>query len=135
MIGIIKCISQIIAEFIKFMTDEGFTKNTNIVIVADHLSMPNTVFDKLQKEPNRTLFNALISQEQFRANRENINHFSLAPTILYSLGLRLEDNRFGLGASGIGKISDLYVLDDFTNKELDSFFKMPSEKYLSLWFD
>ena len=66
-------------------------------------------------------------------------HFDFLPTILNILNFEFEDNRYGLGASGFGKLSDnflIHKIDDYQNNnltllnnELDKF----SLKYNSFW--
>ena len=131
--GIVKCTSDMLADFIHYMSMNGYLENTNIVIFGDHLAMVNSVYPKLLKEENRTVYNKFIISNTPSKNREDIHSFSMFPTILYSLGFRFKDNRLGLGTSGFGELNNSFQLDTMSEKDLESSLSRPSKKYLELW--
>lgn len=131
--GIVKCTSDLISDFIVFMEKNGYLKNTEIVILGDHLSMTNAVYDQLLKEENRTIFNRFISTEMLRKNREDIYHFDMFPTILYSLGFRFKNNKLGLGASGFGSLESDNQIRTLDSKTLSELLSKQSYKYSEFW--
>ncbi len=131
--GIVKCTSDIVADFIDFMSKKGYLKNTNVIILGDHLAMKNTVYDNLLSEKNRRVFNRIITTTPLQKNRDDIYHFSMFPTILYSLGFKFEKNRLGLGASGIGELDPNFALIAANDSEWSDQLAKFSRRYLEFW--
>ncbi|MEI6093701.1 MAG: sulfatase-like hydrolase/transferase, partial [bacterium] len=102
--GIVKCTSVLLSDFIEYIYKQNYIKNTTVVILGDHLAMKNEIYEKITKDPNRTIFNKFISSEPLKRNREEFSHFSVLPSVLYSMGFRFKDNRLALGASGFGEL-------------------------------
>ncbi len=100
---IIKCSSNEVTKFIKYIIDKGYLEHTNIVILGDHLAMPNEISDLVIKEPKRSIYNKWITKDNFEANRQEITHFDISPTILSFIGFGVSQGRFGLGYSAFGK--------------------------------
>ncbi len=113
---VIKCTTNEVAKFVKYMIKKGYLEHTNIVILGDHLTMPNSIYDLVEKEPKRTIYNKWISKEPFIANKNTITHFDIAPTILDFIGIKVMGGRYGLGYSGYGSESNDYppgLIDDY----------------------
>jgi len=128
----VKCTSASIAKFVNFMKEKGYLKNTEVVILGDHLFMANPEQMTKYFYKNREVFNRFISQKNIDImNRKQILHFDLLPTILYSLGFSFPDNKLGLGFSGFGPLSK-----DYPSNRLDKYNKFLlyfSKKYTELW--
>lgn len=97
---IVECTSQQLADFIKFLSDSGYLKDTNVVILGDHLAVPNPVFDRLKLVPERHIFNQFISDAAPAKNTDVILPFDLFPTIIEFTGIQVQGDRLGLGYSG-----------------------------------
>lgn len=95
--GIVECTAQLTAEFIRQAQEKGQLRNTNVVILGDHLSMPSVVIDKLKSVEQRFIYNRWISSDTPIKVTDSIVHFDIAPSILNFLGIRLEKDRYGLG--------------------------------------
>lgn len=128
--GIVTCDASIVADFVRYIRQKNYDKNTDIVIIGDHLLMRAPTSETLEKGKNRSIFNKFISQIPLTPNRDTIFHYDVFPSIMYILGFRFDDNKLGLGASVFG---DLY--GDTLDKEvdLDSKLQAPSAEYLELW--
>lgn len=99
--GIVRCTAEMIAELNRYMNEKGYSKDTTIVIMGDHLVMMNPEFKNIIKSPNRFVFNNYISPDtSLKKNRDEFVHFDHLPTILDSIGLKVEGGRLGLGLSG-----------------------------------
>ena len=98
--GIVQCTSQQLADFVNFMSSSGYMIDTNIVIIGDHLAVPNPVFDKLKLAPERHIFNLFISDSPLKKNTEVILPFDIFPTIIELSGINVDGDRLGLGYSG-----------------------------------
>lgn len=132
-VDIVECSSDMLTDFIDYMSENDYLKNTNIVILGDHLTLPNKGFDhleKLKRKENRTIFNRFILADPLTKNREIINNFSIFPSILYSLGFRFDNNRLGLGASGFGDVDPDFIVDSMGPEKLWNELSKHSEKYL-----
>lgn len=132
----LECVSIIVTDFINFLIKNNILENTILVVSGDHIAMKLTPEIKkvAGSQHERTIKNYFFTKDMYEKNREIIYHFDLFPTILYLLNFEFEENRFGLGASGFGKLSENFTIHKIDenanlNKELDSF----SLKYNSFW--
>jgi phosphoglycerol transferase len=128
---IVKCTSDQLAEFVKFIKSNGYLSNTNVVIIGDHLAMTNSVSQKLNSLSERRIFNSFISAKPPAKNREKILHFDLFPSILEFLGIDVAGNRLGLGFSAFYKSDELPSpgrLDEMNSSLMNS-----SDTYYDLW--
>lgn len=132
--GVVECSAQEIAGFVDFIKDSGYLKDTNVVILGDHLARKNPVADRLETLPERYIFNKFISNAPMKKNREEIVHFDLLPTMLEFIGFEAHGNQLGLGFSGFGKVGakdkkpDPERFDQMSQNLLNR-----SETYLHLW--
>lgn len=101
--GIVACSAREIAAFIAYAQKKGYLENTVVVVMGDHLALPNPVYDKLaQGGPYRGIFNLFIAKDLPAPNREELMPFDLFPTILEAVGVRVPGDRAGLGYSALG---------------------------------
>ena len=92
------CQDKLISNFINWLKTQEFYKNTSIVIIGDHLAMPNTLDDYIHKNKNREIINIFINSEKPSQNlNRKFTTFDLFPTILESIGA--ESPKLGLGRS------------------------------------
>lgn len=98
---IVGCVSRELVDFVAFVKDKGYLRDTNILIVGDHLAMPNPVYDRLKSNPQRRIFNKFISAAPLTGNTQEIIAFDLFPTLLEYVGVQIEGNRLGLGRSAL----------------------------------
>jgi phosphoglycerol transferase len=100
---IVECATLQLADFVQFAEQRGYLKDTNIVILGDHLAVSNPVYEALRKIGERRIFNRFISAEPARKNTEEILPFDLFPTILEFVGFDISGDRLGLGRSALGE--------------------------------
>ena len=129
--GIVECTSNQVAELILFMQKRGYFKDTNVVIMGDHLAMENPVYDKLESMKERHIYNRLISAKPITKNRENILHFDMFPTILTLIGFNVEGGKLGLGYTAINQNHSQPPVNEFEEMEADLLNQ--SDEYLALW--
>ena len=129
--GVVSCTASEVADFVRYAKDNGYLEDTNIVILGDHLSRQNPLSEQLTQLPQRTIFNAFISQDTPVPNRKQILHFDLMPTILEFTGFSVPGGRMGLGYSAFNQHAGqpppgrLLAMDkDLLNR---------SGKYMALW--
>jgi phosphoglycerol transferase len=99
--GIVECTSAQIDDFIKYVKQQGWLNRVNIVVLGDHLSMPNPVLEKLMSVKRRFIFNTFITQQPLYKLTDTITHFDMLPTLLTSLGFHFSGNRLGIGYTAI----------------------------------
>ena len=129
---VVQCSANQTAEFVQFMRKRGYLKDTNVVIMGDHLAMWNPVYEpKLEPVKERYVYNRLISNQPHAKNREEIVHFDMLPTILEFIGFSVEGGRLGLGYSAISKNMLLPPPDEY--EDMTENLLNQSEQYLQLW--
>jgi phosphoglycerol transferase len=129
--GIVECTSNQVAEFVQFMRQNGYLKDTNVVILGDHLAMENPVYDKLETIKDRHIFNRFIANKPITKNREEVLHFDMFPTILEFIGFKVEGGKLGLGFTAISKDADLPPENEY--EEMNEDLLNQSDEYLDLW--
>ena len=98
---IVACTSRHVAEFARFVRDNGYLKDTTLVILGDHLAVGNPLDAKLRSVPEheRRVFNLFLGAEPFPKQTAPVLSFDMFPTLLEATGMRSEDGRLGLGRS------------------------------------
>ncbi|HTM62924.1 MAG TPA: sulfatase-like hydrolase/transferase [Gammaproteobacteria bacterium] len=129
--GIVECTADDVADFVEYVKRKGWLKNTNVVVIGDHLAMQNPVYDKLTSIKNRTIFNMIISDKPLHKNTDNIIHFDMLPTILSSLGFKFDGEKLGLGYSAF--IGNHPLRTRKTLQEMKRKLPLPSKRYNELW--
>ena len=127
---IVQCTAKQVQELVLWMRGQGMLKDTQVVIVGDHLAMENPIYTALEQVKPRTIYNQFITIRPLSKNRERILHFDLFPTILETLGFRISGGRLGLGYSAIDTnvIPPNDTLDEMNEDLLNA-----SDQYLELW--
>lgn len=106
---IILCADKMAAEFINWIRSQPFYENTTLVVIGDH---PHTGGNPLyKKEKERKIVNLFFNyvDKPITTNRQWTT-LDLPATILSSMGIKWENNAFGLGRSLFG--------DDMTLREI-----------------
>lgn len=133
---IIECTAKQVNQLVDFIQSSGYLKNTNVVILGDHLAMYNPLNATLETIEKRYIYNKFISEDDFTKNREHLLHFDFLPTILEFIGFEIEGGKLGLGFTGF---SDLTNLPGQALPHLDELDVMKksllnhSDTYLNLW--
>lgn len=100
--NIISCASKQLAEFIDWIRQQDFAKDTAIIVCGDHPSMDADYF--LRNVPNsyvRRIYNCFINpfaQAQNQKNREFCT-LDIFPTTLAAMGCTIKGDRLGLGTN------------------------------------
>ena len=129
---VVECTAHLVADLVAFVRTSGYDEDTNIVVIGDHLSPPNSLSGRLSKVGKRTIYNAFFARESPKPNRATIVHFDMLPTILDFIGLRPEGGRAGLGFSGFGSPPAPFPTAR-SRAELGAHILSPSPAYLELW--
>ena len=89
------CADKMLGEFIDWVQNQDFYKNTTIVIVGDHLTMQNNLKEMFDVPGKRYIYNTFINSKINSKNNQNRSFTSMDiyPTVLASLGFEIEGNR------------------------------------------
>ncbi|UKI27772.1 MAG: sulfatase-like hydrolase/transferase [Bacilli bacterium] len=115
------CSDSMVAEFIAWIQEQDFYKNTTIIISGDHPTMQDNFYD-IDSTYKRTIYNAFINSRVIPVNNKNriFTTMDMFPTTLGALGVTIEGDRLGLGTnlfSSKKTIPEEMGIDEF-NKEL-----------------
>lgn len=88
-------------DFVRWIQQQPFYENTTIVLTGDHNSMDYKFFKDFDPDYVRTPFNLILNAPVSTENVRNRQYaqFDLFPTILASMGIRIEGDRLGLGTN------------------------------------
>jgi len=128
---IVECSANQVAQLVQFILKSGYIKDTQVVIMGDHLAMQNPVSDTLDRNMQRRVYNQFISMQKYEKNREQILHFDMFPTLLSFLGFQVEHNKLGLGFNAVSHSGELPPPNQFEEMQQDLLNQ--SEQYLQLW--
>lgn len=100
--NVFACADRQICDFLDWAKEQEWYEDTTIVITGDHYTMTPD-FVKNQSGEKRTIYNCFLNlPERISAVRTNNRVFSvldLFPTILASMGVKIEGERLGLGTN------------------------------------
>ena len=128
-----------VAEFVRWIQAQPFYENTTIVMIGDHNSMDAKFFEDFDSGYLRTTFNLIINPapglmdipEERTKNRWFYNG-DMFPTILASIGVKIEGERLGLGTnlfSGVPTLFEEYGGEEGW-KEVSEMFEIGSKFYI-----
>lgn len=89
-------------NFVNWVKEQDFYEDTTIVIVGDHLGMQKEFYDaKIEGYYIRSVYNAFINSAIPAKNTHNRIYtlMDMYPTILASMGVKIEGDRLGLGTN------------------------------------
>lgn len=103
--GIVSCSSDQIAAFVADARRQGLLKDTTVVVIGDHLAVPNPAWEELQRAGDaRRIFNLFLADDLPEANRSELLPFDLYPSLLELVGMDVVGDRLGLGYSAFGPL-------------------------------
>ena len=99
--NVIECQSRQVNNFIEWCKSQPWYENTTIVITGDHNSMSEKFFTELDDNSIRTPYNCIINSVVQPINDKNreFSTMDLYPTILASMGAKIEGDKLGLGTN------------------------------------
>ena len=90
-------------SFVEWVKQQDFYENTTIVILGDHLGMQKEFYDaKIDgSDYTRTIYNVFINSAIPGKNTQNrtFTSMDIYPTMLASIGVKIEGERLGLGTN------------------------------------
>ena len=124
--NVVSCSDKQVVGFVEWLKTQDFYKNSVVVVVGDHLTMN----ERFNKDMDRKPINMFINSPVAAAKTKNriFTPFDIYPTIIESLGAKIEGHRLGLGTS---LFSDLPTLTEgkMTVKDMDINVRKKSKIY------
>ena len=114
--------SKSINEFVEWLKKQDFYENTTIVIIGDHLGMQTDFYkQKMEGNYDRTIYNVIINGVVEAKNNKNriFTSMDMYPTILASIGIKIEGERLGIGTnlySGEPTLAELKGFEAFNDE-------------------
>lgn len=110
----ISCVDSMVNEFIDYLKQQDYYKDTIIVLHGDHLSMEKDYFDhKIDPEYQRTTFNAYLNVDPNMIEEANNKNRTMAtmdvfPTTLAAMGVKVKGERLGIGTNLFSDVPTIY---------------------------
>jgi phosphoglycerol transferase len=95
----VECSAWLVRDLVERLEEEGLLDNTLVVIASDHLTMRVSAWESLISGVRENTFMMLGSDIPLGRIRRESSMVDVFPTILESMGFKLEDHRAGLGVS------------------------------------
>ena len=134
--NVIECQSRQVNNFIEWCKSQPWYENTTIVITGDHNSMSEKFFTELDKDYIRTPYNCIINSTLKPINDKNreFSTMDLYPTILASMGAKIDGDKLGLGTNLYSNKATLIEEIGFEklNEEVQKSSKFYNRKILKL---
>ena len=117
--NVLSCSSHQVDEFVNWIKQQDFYKDTTIVIVGDHLTMDSEYIGRnVQPKFDRRVYNCIINSAVEGVNYKNrqATTLDMFPTTLAAMGCKIEGERLGLGTnlfSDKETLSERMGYDDF----------------------
>lgn len=133
----ITCSMRAVAGFIDHLEDEGYLKDTVVMVMGDHLKVTSDGGDfkaELEGAPDRTIIFRVWSPEPVRFNRDLADQFSVFPTTLDLLGFGPPNGQAGLGVSLVGEPDLTDTALELPDSEYRAIVESPStDLYREFW--
>jgi len=124
MSNVFACSSKMVSDFIEWIQEQDFYKDTTIVILGDHLTMQHSYYNDYP-DYTRSIYNAFINTDYkstVNKNRE-FSSLDMYPTILASIGAKIDGDQLGFGVnlfSGKKTMIEILGKEKFNDETLKS---------------
>ena len=107
--NVMKCSSSQVNEFVEWIKQQDFYKDTAIVLVGDHPTMDSDFCESVNSSYVRKVYTAYINSaiEVESSEKRNYTTFDIFPTTLAALGVKIKGDRLGLGTNLFSSIPTL----------------------------
>lgn len=127
--NVLSCSSKRVYDFVQWIKEQPFYKDTTIVIVGDHLTMDANFLEDLDENYVRTVYNCIINSAVEPVSDKNREYgtFDMFPTTLAAMGVKIEGDRLALGTNLFSAEKTLTEMYGF--EELDTELQKNSDFY------
>lgn len=118
--NVISCADKQIDQFVSWIQQQEWYKDTVVIIVGDHNSMNNNFYDDLPEGYVRCTYNCFLNVDKIPSNMKERTAYTvdLMPTVLAALDVEIEGNRLGLGTDLFSDRSTL--AEEIGDKEFEN---------------
>ena len=124
--NVVSCSDKQINDFIEWLKKQDFFKDSVLVILGDHLTMNNRFTKDMNRKPINIFINTPVAANNIK-NR-TFTPFDIYPTVIESLGAKIDGHRLGLGTSLFSDIPTL-TEEKFKVEEMDIEVRKKSKLY------
>ena len=114
---VVSCADRQIKEFIDWCQQQPWYENTTIVIIGDHACMDGFLIPDNISYYDRTVYNCFINadfdKKDLSINNRVFTTLDLFPSILSSMGFKIEGDRLGLGTDLFSNVPTLVETMDY----------------------
>ena len=103
--NVVSCSSYQIAEFVKWIQRQDFYPDTTVVILGDHLTMNNFFTAEMDRKVLNIFINSIPNA--IKTKNRVFTPFDIYPTIIESMGAKIQGSRLGLGTSLFSELPTL----------------------------
>lgn len=98
--NVILCSDKRIGEFVDWIRQQDFYKDTVVVLAGDHLSMDGLISQSVGLDYGRKTYFSLLNGKEYTLNKtRDYTTLDLFPTTLEAMGFEIDGHRLGLGTS------------------------------------
>lgn len=98
--NVIMCSDQRIAEFVQWIQQQDFYKDTVIVLAGDHLSMDGLINQSVGLDYQRKTYFTVVNGPEYTLDQNrSYTTLDIFPTTIEALGAQIEGHHLGLGTS------------------------------------
>lgn len=133
MADILKCSDNLVDSFLSWCEQQPFFKDTVIVVIGDHLSMKNDIWDKLTLVKKREIFNLFINTPVPKNVSRKFSSFDIAPSLLQALGFQWQGFDLGFGVS-LFDVKQNKTLIEQAKEPIENLINQEKEKIKSVIF-
>lgn len=123
-----------VTQFVRWIQQQPFYENTTIVLIGDHLSMDQNFFQNMDPNYKRTTFNLILNPAPDvrdipaeRLHNRQWANFDMFPTLLSSIGVKIEGDRLALGADLFSGTPTLF--EEYGTSEVNKILEQRSNFY------
>ncbi len=128
-------------KFVKWIQEQPFYENTTVILIGDHLSMDANFFDNyVDDDYERTTYNLILNpapeavenMSNDRLYNRRWANFDMFPTILTSIGAKIEGDHLGMGTNLFSDEQTLFERDGvrYVNNEVEKYNRFYNEQLL-----
>lgn len=123
--NVMACSSRQVTEFVRWIQDQDFYKDTTIVISGDHTTMDQDFCQDVPDDYTRKTYTCVVNSAVEPADPDRRPEFStmdLFPTTLAAMGVKIEGERLGLGTnlySDLETLTEKYGFDELNQEMLN----------------
>lgn len=131
--AVLRCSSKSIDAFIRWLKEQSYFKNTEIILVGDHLFMGKMLVEDKSMEHRKFVSIIINPQKEVPNFYRNFTAMDMFPTMLESMGFTLRSNRLGFGQSLYQEEKTL--VEKYGEDSLNNYIKSmtKSREYLNLF--